>query len=76
MADPGQMSQLLEHLRVQLEAQVAALHERRVQLRASMEVDMESASQQVASQREVLDNLRWVGGQGSSSTSTTTSHCH
>jgi hypothetical protein len=76
MADPGQMSQLLEHLRVQLEAQVAALHERRVQLRASMEVDVESASQQVASQREVLDNLRWVGGQGSSSTSTTTSHCH
>lgn len=58
MADPNQMSQLLEHLRVQLEAQVTALHERRAQLRDSMDVDAEAASQQMASQREVLDNLR------------------
>lgn len=58
MADSSQMSQLLEHLRVQLEQQVAALHERRAQLRASMEADVETASQQVQSQREVLENLR------------------
>ena len=68
MADPSQMSQLrLEHLRVQLEQQVAALNERRAQLRASMEADVETASQQVASQREVLDNLRCAGSSSSSS---------
>lgn len=53
------MSQLLEHLRLQLEDQVAALQQRRQQLRATLQEDVESASVQVQNQYQVLDNLRY-----------------
>jgi chromosome segregation ATPase len=51
----------LEHLRAQLEEQVTALTQKKQQLRATLQDDVESASVQVKNQYHLLDNLRYEG---------------